>query len=162
MIDFRFQEKRKKGLLLALDFRDLIEREFPNFKEIKNLDFAFLNFKNNFIEFLKKKKKIIYSFQTRERKKEIKNIFETLRDLEKINLFKNIFFELEVLKVDEDLIYKEITFLRKEIVSFFGKDYGGKVKILLKNNFSEEENLKLLKNKILKISGIIIKDGYEK
>ncbi len=157
--DFSFFEKKKKDFYLALKFIDLPQWEEPDFKDLKKNDFFWINKKNKIEDFLKRK--IIYSFTEENYFKELREIFELSYEKKK-NIFKNIFFEIEVEEFNLDEIYKKITFLRKKFLLLDKKKEFGEINILIRNNFSDQENKILLSDKLLKISGVIIEKNEKK
>ena len=85
-----FYFKKRKGFGLGLNFLNLPEREIPNFKDLKDVNFFWVDGQNDLEKILSKRKKIIYSFLDFEKpKKELKNIFNFSK---KDVVFKIFFF----------------------------------------------------------------------
>ena len=151
---------KKKELDLALDFRDLKDFEKPEFEKLKNVKYIFLNLRNeDFLEYIKKNKKIIFSFlEDGDWEKELRKIFKRGKKTEEKDFqkfLKSIFLEISIEENNEEKIFKKIVFLKKLLYKVLGSEDAEKIKILLKTNFSFEDNLEILENKILKIDGII-------
>ena len=152
--------KKKKNSNLALDFRNLNEFEKPDFKNLKEVKYFFVNKKEkDFKIFSQKNKKIIYSFSDENFETELKNLLKKDKKIENKdweNFLKNIFIEISVEKNDEEEIFKKIFLVKKLILKFLEKKEASLIKISIKNNFSKEENQALLKNKILAIDGVVL------
>jgi hypothetical protein len=88
--------------------------------------------------------------------KELKKFFDSFEKNKKRIFLNKIYFGIKVDSKSEDVLFKKIVFVRKKIVKIVGVENSQKIKFLLKNNFSLEENQKILENKLLKINGVII------
>ncbi len=152
---------KKKGLEISLDFRNLNNFEKPEFKDLKDVKFIFVNKDTkNIFDFIKKNKKIIYSFGGEENyEKELKTIFKKDKNISEKDFqkfLKNIFLNLNIEEYSEEYIFKKIVYIKKILIKVLNKKDAEKIKILLKNNFSWEINEDILENKLLKVDGIIL------